>query len=336
MYPTQGCVFCGKTLRPGISRGAFLWERFPRFSTVSVMKSFIQLLVLLAVTLPHTSFAEVDDQVSELTRAYSSIKQGQPPLLEDQPIRILSSVDNDRLTAEIYAIKKVAFHTLVDRLTKPSDWCRFITLHVNIKACIYHTKPVTGLSFYAGRKFYEPAEDAYELRYRFAITEKTDNYLKLQLSAKDGPFGTSDYLIVLEALKIKDDVILHMSLAYNSSFSSRLGTRVYLSTIGSDKVGFSQIKNEDSELEYIKGVEGIIERNVMRYFLALSVFLDHQNDNQMPAAWFEAIEKYATQLHELERAEYLEAKRREFAQQAEMQQRVNRGSPALESLFDDE
>ena len=62
---------------------------------------------------------------------------------------------------------------------------------------------------------------------------------------------------------------------------------------------------------------GIIERNIMRYYLSLIAFLDTahlSHDERFEArinTWFDLTENYATQLHELERDEYLQAKRQE-------------------------
>lgn len=287
--------------------------------------------IIIVFLLPFQLQASNTSQQAELLSVYTAIKNQQLPLLQNQPVSIQSNISNNRLSAEVYAVKRYDFSTLVQKLSKPDQWCRFITLHLNIKACIYRLKPESSLSFFAGRKFYEPASDAYELRYRFKPETITENYFKLSLSADEGPFGTSDYLIVLQALKVEKEILISMSLSYQSSFTSRLGARVYLSTIGADKIGFSQQLSADGKQEYIKGIEGIIERNVMRYFIALSTYLDVEDKDQMISQWFKSTEQYAAQLHEVDEKEYLEAKLKEYKQQSLMQQRVNNG----QSVFDD-
>ncbi len=298
-----------------------------------MLTQITHLLVLLL--LPFSLLAENNDHIKQLEQIYASIQNKSLQLLPDQAIHIQSSVNKDRLHADVYAVKNIAFEQLVKKINRPKQWCRFITLHLNIKACVYRLEPEAGLSFYAGRKFYEPAENAFELSYRFTVKTKTENYFELLLSANEGPFSTRDYQIKLEVLKTGDDVLLHMSLSYLSSFTSRLGTSVYLSTIGSDKVGFSQQKSADGGVKFIQGVEGIIERNVMRYFLALSVYLENGDQQQMVERWFDATEQYARQLNEVEKKDYLQAKHQEYQQQAEMQQRVNQKLPALKSVDDE-
>lgn len=298
-----------------------------------MIRQIIRLVVFLL--LPFSLYAENNEYLKQLEHIYVSIQNKSLQSLPDQPIHIQSSVNKERLHADVYAVKTIAFEQLVKKINRPEQWCRFITLHLNIKACVYRHEPENSLSFYAGRKFYEPAENAFELSYRFAVKTTTENYFELLLSADEGPFSTSDYQIKLEALKAGDDVLLHMSLSYNSSFTSRLGTSVYLSTIGADKVGFSQQKTDEGTLEYIQGVEGIIERNVMRYFLALSVYLENGERQHMVKNWFAATEKYARQLHEVEEVDYLQAKQREYQQQEEMQQRLNMKLPVLKLVEDE-
>lgn len=259
----------------------------------------------------------------DLKAMYAALQQDQVSWLQGQPITIHSDIKNSRLIADIYAIAPYVFNDMIKSLSRPEEWCRFITLHLNIKACVYQLQPQQELHFYAGRKFYEDAADAYQLKYQFEIKEKTDDYFKLILSAEEGPFGTSDYIILFELQRVDAEVIMHMSLSYQTSFRSRVGSSVYLSTIGADKVGFSQYQTENGAVEFIDGVEGIIERNAMRYFLALDVYFKNKNTGvSLPEAWFDATEKYARQLHEVEKAEYLKAKDKEYHQQMLLQQEL--------------
>jgi hypothetical protein len=88
--------------------------------------------------------------------------------------------------------------------------------------------------------------------------------------------------------------------------------QAYLGTLGSDKVGFTP----KGASGYVGGVRGVVERNTMRYYLAIDAFLDAPRPEQLDrrlAAWFDATERYARQLHETERSEYLEMKRSEYA-----------------------
>ena len=291
--------------------------------------------IFLFIFFSNTVFS-ADSQQSELLKIFHAMQNNQVDLLEGELLHIQSDVGDIRLHADIYAINHYDFSELITKLSTPSNWCQFITLHLNIKACVYQMGSEKSLVFYAGRKFYEPAESAYELRYKFSVKKRQKDYFKLVLSAKSGPFSTSNYLIELELLQIGENVLMHFSLSYDSSFSSRLGSNVYLSTMGADKIGFSQVENNEGKKEFIKGVEGIIERNAMRYFLALNVYFEYGavTEKLLPA-WFDATEQYHDQLHEVEKSDYLRDKKQEFNQQLEMQKRLDTGQGLFEENTSD-
>jgi hypothetical protein len=79
---------------------------------------------------------------------------------------------------------------------------------------------------------------------------------------------------------------------------------------------------------YVGGVKGAIERNAMRYFLALDAFLDTMHLPEEVRyegslqTFFDATERYPRQLRERGREEYLEAKMREREVQLELQERI--------------
>ncbi len=102
--------------------------------------------------------------------------------------------------------------------------------------------------------------------------------------------------------------------------------KLYLATAGRGKRGFTVIEGLDSaEPQFIGGPRGAIERNTMRYYLAIDSYLGTRG---APAPerlalsmkrWFDATERYPEQLHEIERADYLEMKRSEYRRQQSLQ-----------------
>lgn len=96
----------------------------------------------------------------------------------------------------------------------------------------------------------------------------------------------------------------------------------YLATIGRKKVGFSIVDHKpDGTPIYINNIRGVVERNAMRYYLAIEAYLGavHLPPAEQPEKrlrdWFTAIEHYPQQLHEMERDEYLSMKRLELSRQ---------------------
>jgi hypothetical protein len=56
--------------------------------------------------------------------------------------------------------------------------------------------------------------------------------------------------------------------------ASKLALRAYLMTAGRDKVGFSVVKREaNGQPQYVSGSRATVERNTMRYYLAIDAYL---------------------------------------------------------------
>ena len=67
---------------------------------------------------------------------------------------------------------------------------------------------------------------------------------------------------------------MHLSYSYGSGVAGRLAMQGYLATAGADKVGFTVTGRDGSgQPIYIGGVRGAIERNAMRYYLAIDAHL---------------------------------------------------------------
>jgi hypothetical protein len=104
--------------------------------------------------------------------------------------------------------------------------------------------------------------------------------------------------------------------------AARLAMQGYLSTLGSDKQGFSVLGlKQDGQPERVGGVRGVVERNTLRYYLAIQTHLDvlrlapPERPQKSFEGWFDATERHSLQLHEMDRASYLEMKRRELQRQ---------------------
>jgi hypothetical protein len=98
--------------------------------------------------------------------------------------------------------------------------------------------------------------------------------------------------------------------------------KMYLATTGSDKVGFTVIGDpNDPQPEFIGGVRGAIERNTMRYYLAIDAYLGalatpaDRRFEQSLERWFSATELYPRQLREIDREAYFAMKRSEYQRQ---------------------
>ena len=80
-------------------------------------------------------------------------------------------------------------------------------------------------------------------------------------------------------------------------------------------------RDNDGQIKYIAGLRGLVERNTMRYYLAIEAYLGALS--AVPAArlekrltdWYAAVERFPRQLHEIGLQDYLEMKRREYQRQ---------------------
>ncbi len=163
--------------------------------------------------------------------------------------------------------------------------------------------------------------------FRYSSAATTPEFMDVRLDARDGPLGTSDYRIALEAVALPNGrTFVHLNYSYAVSFAGRLALQTYLGTIGSGKVGFTVVGRQgNGQPDYVAGVRGLVERNTMRYYLAIDSFLESAavpppaQLEQRLQSWFSAVERYPRQLHEVDRDAYLQMKYAEFARQQTVQ-----------------
>lgn len=232
-------------------------------------------------------------------------------------------VESSGTAGQVYATVAQPFGKVRPALRRMQHWCDILILPVNVKYC-QASGAGSGdtLSVYIARKPADPLEDAYRVDFGYQVLAERDDYLHVELGAADGPFGTRDYRISLEAAPLDARrTFLHMSYSYEPGVAARMAMRLYLATSGRDKVGFSVVDRlPDGDPVYVDGVRGVIERNTMRYYLAVEAYLgalDEPPGERLEKRlhdWHAAIERYP-QLRELERDEYLKLKRWEALRQ---------------------
>ena len=230
-----------------------------------------------------------------------------------RPLVLQSTQSSDRLEGEVYARVDQPYAMVQKGLQGTDNWCGILILHLNVKMC--HAQP-TGLDMALGRKYDQPVDDAYKLHFDYKPVANGADYLRAELTSSDGPLGTKDYRIAVEAAPLDAaHTMLHMSYAYGFGFTARVAMNAYLSTAGSDKVGFSTSgKDGDGKPAYVGGVRGLVERNTMRYYLAIDDYVAAPAPSQLEQrlnTWFDATERYPRQLHEVDKNDYLVMKREE-------------------------
>jgi hypothetical protein len=241
-----------------------------------------------------------------------------------KPLYLDSNESSDGVTGEIYALIEHPFATAAAALNSPGDWCEILILHLNTKYCRASAgERGSTLDVIIGKKYDQPLDQAYRVSFDYRVAAKTSNHLQVTLHADQGPLSTRNYRIVLEAVPVDGSrTFLHFSYSYSFGMMGKLAMQVYLGTIGRSKVGFTIAgKQADGQPLHIGGTRGVVERNTMRYYLAIEAFLGglavspQARLERRLRDWFAAIERYPRQLHELERDEYLDMKRKEYLRQ---------------------
>lgn len=237
----------------------------------------------------------------------------------------IDSAEADRsLRGDVYAVLDHPFGKVVQGMREPAHWCDIMILPFNTKYChAFDEGDQPRLAVRIGRKYDQPVEQAYKLDFSFRNVAATPEYFETRLAAKEGPVGTRDYRITVEAIPVDANrTFIRLSYSYGYGTAGRIAMQAYLSTAGADKVGFSVVgRDAGGRPQYIGGVRGAIERNVMRYYLAIDSYLDslgapkHQQVERRIQDWFSETEKYARQLHEMDRTTYVNMKRAEYERQ---------------------
>ncbi len=242
----------------------------------------------------------------------------------NQPLYLESSEHAGALQGDIFARIDQPFAVVGPALLGVTHWCEILILHLNVKSCRPTTLPTgDALALAVGRKFDQPLADTHLFEFKYRVEKLDPDYEQIVLDAPKGPLGTSNYRIVLEVARLDATrSIVHLSYAYRYGTTAKLAMQGYLATVGRNKIGFTRVGSQaNGKPLYIGSQRGVVERNTMRYYLAIVAYLGalstpaaQQQDRRLND-WFASIEQYPAQLHELTRQQYLDMKHREIARQ---------------------
>jgi len=252
------------------------------------------------------------------------------------PLYLVSSEKDDRVHVDVYGTFDYPFDRVASMLKVRANGCDIVALHLNVKACTYREQPGDRLlTFYIGRKVYQPPEDTRQVNYDYRIVSQQPGYLDIILSAETGPFGTKDHRMRFEALPLDGEkTFVHVSYEYSDSVALRLAAKAYFATLGRGKVGFTVTgKDGNGKDIYIGGPRGSIERNAVRYYFAIQTFMntlhypEERRFNMRINEWYDLTSRYRNQLYELDKKDYLSFKTKEHKNQLTLQQAIRTGLP---------
>lgn len=268
-------------------------------------------LMLLVLALP------VQAQDAKALRArHAALKAQLADNAFGRPLYVESSENGGVQKGAIYAVLEQPFKRVAEGLRRAAQWCDALIVQANVKNC---EASEHRLSLFVARRPSDAPDQAYRVDLSYRVPAAAHDYLNVALGAAQGPFGTTDYRIHLEATPLDEKrTFLHLAYTYTLQSTARMGVGLYLATSGRNKVGFSVVERAaDGAPVYVGGIRGIVERNTMRYYLALEGYLgtlDSPAGEQVERrlrAFHAGLERHPRQLHELELDEYLDLKRRD-------------------------
>lgn len=291
------------------------------------------MISLCVVLMAYSTTVNASSVAERMRKNYSEFVQAD--LDQDHPLPfMLESTNNSRdSSASIrYFLDSVSLQTFESRLRQASEWCEFIPLHLNIKACSYKQRDEDYLlSFYVGIKGYVTPDNAHLLQLQFE-TDREEDVFMVSLFAEDGPLDSSNINFNIRAIGVdegsRQGIYLEFDLSSVPGLAASLA-KIYLATVARNKIGFSvQGKTWSGKPKYVRGQRGATERNLVRYLLAIETYfetLDVPAELQFEhrlERWFDATEQFRPQLYELEKSEYISNKIRERKNQKILQAAV--------------
>ena len=272
-----------------------------------------------------------------LTTRFERLQRQGALQLGQNPVYLQSTETAERLEGEVLALIEHPAPRVRTALAQAAAWCDILILHLNVKYCRAMRQPSTPevietLEVGLGRKFDEPLESVHWLVFRFSAASLSlppagaDRPMTVELRAADGPLDTRDIRISVQTADASHGrTLLQLRYAYAQGPAARWAMQLYLSSLARHKVGFSLVPaspgRADGPLNPVAGVRGLLERNTVRYYLAVDAYL---NALALPPAqqlerrllnWFAATEQHPRQLRELDWETYVQMKRLEVRRQ---------------------
>lgn len=239
-----------------------------------MMRRWLQGLVaaLLACTLAAVRAADLPDDSAQALRAHYASLQVETASPFGLPLVLASSQQPNALRGDIHSRLDHRFEAVREALRRPAHWCEIMILHPNVKGC-RASGPADGSSATLEVRL---GRAQHAVTFAFHVVQATDDYLDVRLEARRGPAGTTDYRIRVEAAPLaSSQTVLHLAYSHGFGTQASVAMNAYFATFGRDKVGFS-VTGHDAQgaPQYVGDLRGGLERNAMRYYLAIRSYLE--------------------------------------------------------------
>ena len=297
---------------------------YMRSLKIAVLTVLVAAMSSYGVAQGATSSA-IDADASALLAKHGSLASALVSNPYGRPLVLESAEAGDVVSGNAYAVLDAPFASVSAAFRNPGTWCDVMILHINTKYCrvVPGSNPAM-LKVHIGKKTPQTLQDSFPLEFVMRQVGTSTQLLVIQLNAANGPLGTSNYRIELQATPLDGNkTFMHLRYAYEYGMAGKLAMQGYLATGGRGKVGFSTKSPATANIKatYVGGARGAVERNTMRYYLAIDAYLQAlplppaQQVNARLEKWFDATEQYPQQLRETDKSSYLAMKKNEIQRQ---------------------
>ena len=220
-----------------------------------------------------------------------------------EPLRLQSQQSDGTLSGTLYAVLDRPFADVHGALGDSDGWCSVLILDPNVHRC---SATASGDAMRPSSVEVGFGRTDMPVSFTFQSLTARGDYLRVRLGADQGPFGTREYAIALEAAPLDPGhTVVHLSFAQRFGWAARVAMLAYFNTVGRGKVGFTVVdRDAQGRPMYASDLRGGLERNLMRYYFAILAYLDslgaprEQQADRRVRTWLAYTERYPLQLHE--------------------------------------
>lgn len=295
---------------------------------------YASVLFSLAILSSAGAYAAEKESSREVVQGFEQLRKTVPVLADALPIYLTTVQGSKVLNVSLFGKIPFPFSEVSAVLSRPKSYCDFLPVLFNVKACVItRTRPDIQIKYYVAGKHYTPPLASIRLNSRFRVMDKQKDYLAVMMESDEDSAGTSRYHVLLKAVPIDDQTLVSIESVYAPGRLTRMATYTYIKVFARDKPGFTRISvSGDSEQRYITGFPAVIERSIVRSYFALKAHLLSQpvaagkRHEARLQSWYDLNLPHKLQLYELDRDQYLQIKRKERANQLEMQEKIDQSA----------
>jgi hypothetical protein len=168
-----------------------------------LVRMLATVLLCVGAALAHARATDVNS-ASSLGAKYAALRTQLSNNQFQKPLYLDSSESSDSVAGDVYAVVDHPFATTASALSGAGEWCEIIFLSINTKYCrVSAGGEGSVLDTRIGRKYDQPVDQAYRVEFFHRVVTRIPDYLQVELSADQGPLGTRNYRIVLEAIPVE-------------------------------------------------------------------------------------------------------------------------------------